>query len=94
MVKNLPVKQETCVLSLGRKDPLEKEIANPLQYSLLEKIPWTEEPGGLQTLGLQRVRHDLATEQQQQKQEPGLKQFIPGHVILIPPTSSHHFLVS
>ena len=49
--------------SLGRKDPLEKELAT---YSsiLAWKIPRTEEPGKLQFMGLQRVEHDLATEQQ------------------------------
>ena len=45
---------------LGWEDPLEKEMAT--HYSILAwKIPWTEEPGGLQTMGLQRVRHDWAT---------------------------------
>ena len=39
--------------------------SNPLQYSSLE-IPWTEEPGGLQSMGSQKVRHDLATKQQHQ----------------------------
>ena len=58
-VKNLPATQETQetqVQSLGQEDPLEKEMAT-LQYSCL-KIPWTEEPGGLQSSGSQRVRHD------------------------------------
>ena len=43
--------------SLGREDPVEQEMAT---YSsiLAWKIPWTEEPGGLQSMGLQRVRHD------------------------------------
>ena len=56
MVKNLPAMQETQVPSLGEEDPLEKEMAT---YSsiLAWKIPRTEEPGGLQALGLQRVRH-------------------------------------
>ena len=56
MVKNLPGMQETPVRSLGQKDPLEKEMA---AYSsiLAWRIPWTEEPGGLQSMGLQRVRH-------------------------------------
>ena len=49
-VKNLPAVQETGVQSLGRKDPLEKEMAT--QSSILAwKIPWTEEPGGLQSMG-------------------------------------------
>ena len=56
MVKNLPAMQETQVQSLGQEDPLEKEIAT---YSsiLAWKIPWTEEPGGLQSMASQRVRH-------------------------------------
>ena len=57
-------RQETQVQSLGREDPLEKEMAT--HYSILAwRIPWTEEPGGLQSVGSQRVRHDLATQQQQ-----------------------------
>ena len=56
-VKNLPEVQETQVQSLGQKNPLEKEIEN--HFSILAwKIPWTEEPGELQSMGLQRVRHD------------------------------------
>ena len=59
-VKSLPVMQETQVQSLGREDPLEKEMA--AHFSILAwKIPWTEEPDGLQSLGSQRVRHNLAT---------------------------------
>ena len=50
------------VRSLDQKDPLEKEMAT--QFSILaQKIPWTEEAGGLQSIGLQRVGHNLATEQ-------------------------------
>ena len=57
MVKNLPAMQETHIKSLGWKDPLEKGMAT---YSsiLAWKIPWTEEPGGLQFMGSQRVRHN------------------------------------
>ena len=51
---------ETPVRSLGWKDPLEKEMANHSSI-LAWKIPWTEEPGGLQSMGSQRVRHDFAT---------------------------------
>ena len=51
MVKNLPVMQETWVQSLGQEDLLEKEIL------AWKKILWTEELGGLQSLGLQRVGH-------------------------------------
>ena len=48
------------VPSLGRGDPLEKEVATHSSI-LAGKIPWTEEPGRLQSMGWQRVRHDLAT---------------------------------
>ena len=57
MVKNSPSKQETGILSLGRKDPLEKEIETHSSI-LAWEIPWTEEPGGLQSIGSQRVGHD------------------------------------
>ena len=57
MVKCLPIIWETWVQSLGRGDPLEKEMATP-SSALAWKIPWTEEPGGLQSMGSQRVRHD------------------------------------
>ena len=53
--------QETWVWSLGWEDPLEKEMATH-SSTLAWKIPWTEEPGGLQSMGSQRVWHDLATE--------------------------------
>ena len=60
LVKNLPAVQETLVQSLGQDDPLEKEIAT---YSsvLAWRIPWTEEPGGLQSMGFQGVGHYLVT---------------------------------
>ena len=57
MVKNLASMQETGVRSLGWEDPLEKEIATHSSI-LVWKIPWMEEPGGLQFMGLQSVRHD------------------------------------
>ena len=57
MVKNLPTMQETGVRSLGREDALENEMAT--RSSILAwRIPWTEEPGGLQSMGSQRVEHD------------------------------------
>ena len=57
MVKNLPAMQETEVQSLGQEDPLEKGVAT--HSSLLAwRIPWTEEPGGLQSMESQRVGHD------------------------------------
>ena len=57
MVKRLPTMRETRARSLSLEDPLEKEMAT---YSgiLAWKIPWTEEPGRLQSMGSQRVRHD------------------------------------
>ena len=57
MVKNLPAVQETWVPSLGWKDPLEKGMATHSSI-LAWKIPWTEEPNGLQSMGSQRVIHD------------------------------------
>ena len=65
MVKNLPAILETWVQSLGWEDPLKKEMATHSSI-LAWKIPWTEEPGELQSMGLQRVRLDLATKEQQQ----------------------------
>ena len=56
-VKNLPAVQETQIQSLGWEDPLKKEMAT--QSNLLAwKISWTEEPGGLQSMGSQRVGHN------------------------------------
>ena len=56
-VKNLPAMRETQVQSLGQKDLLEKEMT--AHFSILAwRIPWTEEPGGSQSMGLQRVGHD------------------------------------
>ena len=63
-VKKLPAMQDTWVLSLGWKDPLEKEMTTPSSI-LAWEILWTEEPGGLESMGSQRVRHNLVTEQQQ-----------------------------
>ena len=60
-----PVIQEMQVRFLGREDLPEKEIATHSSI-LAWEIPWTEEPGGLQSMGLQRVRYALATNQQQQ----------------------------
>ena len=59
MVKNLPAMQETQVQSLGREGPLEKEWLPTPVFSAW-RIPWTKEPGGLQSMGSQSVRHDLA----------------------------------
>ena len=60
MIKNLPAMQETRVWSLDRKDGLEKEMATHSSI-LAWRIPWTEEPGGLQPMGSQWVGHDWAT---------------------------------
>ena len=57
MVKHLPTMQETWVQSLDWEDPLEKEMATH-SSTLAWKIPWTEEPGRLQSRGSQRVGHD------------------------------------
>ena len=57
MVKTLPPKQETWVRSLVLKDPLEKGMATHSSI-LAWRIPWTEEPGELQSMGSQEVRHD------------------------------------
>ena len=61
MTKNLPEMQETWVQSLDWEDPLEKEMAT--NFSILaQRIPWTEEPGRLQSIGSKRVGHDLVTD--------------------------------
>ena len=57
MLKNLSAVQETQVQSLGQEDPLEKAMATHSSI-LAWRSPWTEEPGGLQSMGSQRVRHD------------------------------------
>ena len=57
MVKNLPAMWETQVQSMGQEDPLEKGMANHSSI-LAWRIPWTEEPGGLQSMESQRVGHD------------------------------------
>ena len=57
MVKDLPEMQETGICSLGQEDLLEKGMATHSSI-LAWRIPWTEEPGRLQSMGLQRVRHD------------------------------------
>ena len=57
MIKNLPAVEETPVPSLGREDPLEKQMATHSSI-LAWIIPWTEEHGGLQSMGSERVGHD------------------------------------
>ena len=60
LVKNLPAMQETQVQPLSGEDPLEKEMATHSSI-LAWKVPWTEEPGKLPSMGSQRIRHDLET---------------------------------
>ena len=60
MAKNLPAMQETWVQFLGQEDPLEKGMATHSSI-LAWKIPWTEEPGGLLSTEVQRVRYNLVT---------------------------------
>ena len=62
--KDPPTMQERWVQSLGRKDPLEKEMATHSSI-LAWRIPWTQEPGRVQSMESQRIGHDLATKQQQ-----------------------------
>ena len=57
MVKNLPEMQETWAQSLGQEDPPEEEMATNTSI-LAWTVPWTEKPGGLQSTGSQRTRHD------------------------------------
>ena len=62
LVKNPHEMQETWVRSLGWEDPLEKGMATHSSILAL-RIPWTEQPGRLHSMGSQRVRHDIVTEQ-------------------------------
>ena len=71
MVKNLPVMQETWVQSLGQEDPQEKGMATHSNI-LTWRIPLTEEHGRLQSMGSQRVGHNLVTEQQQNRRPDSL----------------------
>ena len=57
MVKNLPAMQETWVRSLGWEDPLEEGMATQLS-TFAWRMPWTEEPGGLQSIGSHKVGHN------------------------------------
>ena len=61
MVKNLPAMQEAWIRSLGWEDPMEKEM-DTLSSILIWRIPWTREPGRLQSMELQRVKHELITQ--------------------------------
>ena len=75
MIKNLPALQETWVQSVGQEEPLEKEMAT---YSIILawEIPWIEEPGGLQSMGFQRVRCNLVTEHLQENKDISKKECI------------------
>ena len=78
MVKNPPVNAgdtEIRALSLGQEDHLEEEVATHSSI-LAWKILWTEEPGRLQSMWLQRVRHDLATEQQHLNKQDFINLFV------------------
>ena len=64
VVKNLPAMQEAQIQALGQVDPLEKEMST--RSSILAwEIPWTEEPGGLQSMGLRKSRTGMSNKQQQ-----------------------------
>ena len=76
-LKPLPAMQETWVQSLGWEDPLEKEMASHSSI-LAWRIPRTEEPGGLQSMGSQRVRHDWATSLQVTEQQQNCPRGFPG----------------
>ena len=78
MVKCLPTMWDTRVWSLGREDPLEKEMA-PHSSTLAWKIPWMEDPGRLQFMGSQRVGHDWATSLTQASGINMLKMLFPRH---------------
>ena len=67
MVKNLSANQETRAQSLGQEDPLEKEMSTHSSI-LAWEILWTKEPSRFQSMGLQKVSHNLSTKQQQQQQ--------------------------
>ena len=68
VVKHLPANVEDTGLILNWEDPLEKEMATHSSI-LAWKIPWTEQPGRLQSMGSQRVGHDLVTKQQNTDQQ-------------------------
>ena len=57
-VNNLPVTRETWVRSLGWEDPLEEDMATHSSILAWRILEWTEEPGGLQSVGLHRIKHD------------------------------------
>ena len=80
MVKNLPAIQETRVWSLGQEDPLENGMATHSSI-LAWRILWTEESGRLQSMGLQRVRHDLVTNSSLRFTENWEEDWVISHVL-------------
>ena len=78
-VKRLSTMRETRVRSLGQEDPLEKEMAAHSTI-LAWRIPWTEEPGGLQSMGSQRVEHDFITEDRDTDVKNGLVDIVGGSI--------------
>ena len=85
-VKNMPAMQESRIQPLGREDPLEKGMATHSSTSAW-RIPRTEEPGGLQSVGWQRVRHDWATNTTRVHD-----MFLPCYVFIL--IINHHHLLS
>ena len=73
-LKHLPAMRETWARSLGQEDPLEKKMATHSSI-LAWEIPWTEKPGGLQSVGSQRVRHNLVIKPPLQKKETSSPNF-------------------
>ena len=73
-LKHLPAMQETWVQSLSQEDPLEKEMATHSSI-LAWRIPWTEEPGGLQSTGSQRVGHEKKIKNKKKKSWTRLSDF-------------------
>ena len=78
----MPTKEDMQVWSLGWEDPLKKEMA--AYFSILAwENPWTEEPGRLLFMGLQRVEHNLVTKQQQQLYDNFIKMFSLQHLNML-----------
>ena len=80
MIKHPPTMRETQFRSMGWEDPLEKEMATHSSI-LAWRIPWTEEPGGLQSTGSQRFGHDWATSLSRGEVRPTSKSLIMSHLV-------------